>query len=127
LYASGHNLRAAHVSGVPTGAVVLSAYVLAGVFAALASMLYTGQAETGSPVMAQRLLLEFVGATVLGGTSLFVGKGKVLWTVLGVLFIKLIDSSLNLLDLSYFTIMMVKGLVILFAAFLDAVRPKIPA
>jgi ribose transport system permease protein len=124
LYAVGHNSRAAHISGVPVGGVVISAYMLAGALAALAAVLYTGQAETSSPTLTQRLLLDVVGATVLGGTSLFGGKGKVLWTVFGVLLIKLIDSSLNLLDLSYFTIMMVKGLVILLAALLDAFRSR---
>ena len=86
--------------------------------------MYTGQAESGSPVLGQRLLLDVVGATVIGGTSLFGGKGKVLWTLFGVLFIKLLDNSLNLLDLSYFSIMMVKGAVILFAALLDALRNR---
>jgi ribose transport system permease protein len=112
---------------VPVGGVVISAYVISGLFAAAASVLYTGQAESGSPVLAQRLLLDIVGATVIGGTSLFGGRGKILWTLFGVLFLKLIDNSLNLLDLSYFTIMMVKGAVILLAALMDSVRVKLAA
>lgn len=127
LYAVGHNARAAFISGVPVDGVTLSAYVVSGACAALASVLYTGQAESGSPVLAQRLLLDIVGATVLGGTSLFGGRGKVLWTLGGVLFLKLLDNSLNLLGLSYFTIMMVKGAVILFAALMDTARSKVLA
>lgn len=119
LYAVGHNARASFISGVPVSGVIISAYVVSGVFAAAAAVLYTGQAESGSPVLAQRLMLDIVGATVIGGTSLFGGRGKILWTLFGVLFLKLIDNSLNLLDLSYFTIMMVKGAVILFAALMD--------
>ena len=49
---------------------------LSGVLAAVAAVLYTGQAESGSPVLAQRLLLDIVGATVIGGTSLFGGQGQ---------------------------------------------------
>lgn len=124
LHTVGHNARAAFIAGVPVSGVTVSAYVLSGVFAAVASVLYTGQAESGSPVLAQRLLLDVIGATVLGGTSLFGGRGKVLWTLSGVLFLKLIDNSLNLLDLSYFTIMMVKGAVILFAALMDTLRSR---
>jgi ribose transport system permease protein len=90
----------------------------------MAAVLYTGQAESGSPVLGQRMLLDIIGATVIGGTSLFGGKGKVIWTLFGVLFIKLLDNSLNLLDLSYFSIMMVKGGVILLAAGLDAMRGR---
>ncbi|MDW8310625.1 MAG: hypothetical protein RMK20_14720, partial [Verrucomicrobiales bacterium] len=120
----GHNARAAAIAGVPVGGVTVAAYVLSGFFAALASVLYTGQAESGSPVLAQRLLLDIIGAAVLGGTSLFGGRGKVLWTLGGVLFLKLLDNSLNLLGLSYFSIMMVKGAVILLAALLDSVRNR---
>ncbi|MBI5384991.1 MAG: ABC transporter permease [Verrucomicrobia bacterium] len=127
LYAVGHNARTSLVSGVPVNGVIVSAYIASGLLAAVAAVLYTGQAESGSPVLAQRLLLDIVGATVIGGTSLFGGKGKILWTFFGVLFLKLIDNSLNLLDLSYFTIMMVKGAVILFAALMDTARTKLGA
>lgn len=122
LYAIGQNAKAARISGVPVNRVLVWTYVLSGVYAALASVLYTGRLETGSPVLGQRILLDVIGAAVIGGASLFGGKGKVLWTLFGVLFIALIDNSLNLLGLSHFTIMMVKGGVILVAAFLDSVR-----
>ena len=125
VYAVGHNARAAAVSGVPVRAATISVYVVSGVAAALAAILYTGQAETGSPVLGQRLLLDIIAATVIGGTSLFGGRGKVLWTLFGVLFIKLIDNSLNLLNLSLFAITLVKGGVILLAALLDALRNRL--
>jgi len=70
------------------------------------------------------MLLDVIGATVIGGTSLFGGKGKVVWTIYGALFITLIDNSLNLLSLSDFAIRMAKGAVILLAALIDAVRTK---
>ena len=92
--------------------------------AAISSILYTGRLETGTPVLGQRILLDIIGATVIGGTSLFGGKGKIVWTLFGVLFLKLIDNSLNLLNLSIFSITMVKGGVILFAALMDALRNR---
>lgn len=122
LYAVGHNATAARISGVPVAGVVLSAYVASGVLSAMGSVLFTGQAETASPVLGQRILLDVIGATVIGGTSLFGGRGKILWTLFGVLFIKLIDNSLNLLGLSYFAVTMVKGGVILLAALMDSLR-----
>jgi ribose transport system permease protein len=125
LYAVGHNARAANVSGVPVAGVVMGAYIASGLCAAVAAVIYTGQAEAGSPVLGQRILLDVIGATVLGGASLFGGKGKVLWTLWGVLFFKLIDNSLNLLNLSVFAITMVKGGVILGAAVLDAARQRL--
>jgi ribose/xylose/arabinose/galactoside ABC-type transport system permease subunit len=125
LHAVGHNAKASHISGVPTHGVIITAYVFSGFCAAVGSVLYTGQGETGSPVLGQRILLDIIGATVIGGTSLFGGKGKILWTFFGVLFLKLIDNSLNLLNLSIFSITMVKGAVILFAAVMDALRNRL--
>jgi ribose/xylose/arabinose/galactoside ABC-type transport system permease subunit len=125
VYAIGHNPRAALISGVPVARVTVLTYVLCGVCAGAAAILITGRLETGSPIHWRNNLLDVVGATVIGGTSLYGGKGKVLWTVFGVLFLTLIDNSLNLLNLSHFTIMMVKGGVILFAAVLDSTRTRL--
>jgi ribose/xylose/arabinose/galactoside ABC-type transport system permease subunit len=73
LFAVGGNARTARVSGVPVERVVLFAYVACAVCAAVASILYTARLETGSPVLGQRILLDVVGAVVIGGTSLFGG------------------------------------------------------
>jgi ribose/xylose/arabinose/galactoside ABC-type transport system permease subunit len=126
-YAAGMNAKASRISGVPVDRVLTFAYVLSGGCAAVASILYTARLETGSPVLGQRILLDVIGAAVIGGTSLFGGKGKVAWTVLGVWFICLIDNSLNMLGLSYFVVMMVKGGVILLAALVDATRTRLTA
>jgi ribose/xylose/arabinose/galactoside ABC-type transport system permease subunit len=68
-----------------------------------------------------------IGATVIGGTSLFGGKGKVVWTFFGVLFFVILSNTLNLMNLSTFHIDMVKGCVILAAALLDVVRTRLLA
>lgn len=124
LYAVGQNARAAHVSGVPVAAVTIAAYVLCGVCAAAAAVVYTARLETGSPVLGQRILLDVIAATVLGGTSLFGGRGRVAWTLSGVFFLTVLDNALNLLGLSHFAVMMVKGGVIVLAALLDATRRR---
>lgn len=122
LYMVGRNEAAARISGVPTRWTVFSVYVASGGFAALGSILLTAGLETGDPVMARNSLLDVVGATVLGGTSLRGGKGKVIWTVYGVLFLAVMDNILNLLNVNYYFITMSKGAVILLAASLDAWR-----
>lgn len=124
LYALGHNPRTATISGVPVAGITTLAYVASGMLAAAAAVLYTGQVETGSPVLGQRILLDVIGATVIGGTSLFGGRGKILWTLFGVLFVTLVDNSLNLLGCTHFTILMGKGGIILAAAVLDSVRAR---
>jgi ribose transport system permease protein len=127
LYAIGHNARAADVSGVPVNRVTFFTYVICGLFAGLAAILFTAGLETGNPEMARDNLLDVVGAVVIGGTSLYGGKGRVLGTVFGVLFLALVDNSLNLLGLNFYTITMVKGGVILLAALTDALRNKLLA
>jgi ribose/xylose/arabinose/galactoside ABC-type transport system permease subunit len=124
LYALGQNPHAAEVAGVPVRGVTIAAYCVSGLLAAVASILYTGRLETASPVHGQRILLDVIGATVLGGTSLFGGKGKLLWTTYGVLFLGLLDNGLNLVGHSHFTIMMIKGGVIVLAAALDVARNR---
>jgi ribose/xylose/arabinose/galactoside ABC-type transport system permease subunit len=125
LYAVGGNARAARVSGVPVERVLLLAYAACGACAGLAAVLYTARLETGSPVLGQRIFLDVIGGAVIGGTSLFGGRGTVRGTAFGVLLITLVDNSLNLLGLSSFTVLMVKGGVILAAAVLDAWRERL--
>ena len=124
LRAVGNNAETARVSGIQVNRILIIAYVLCGACAAIASILITGQLETGSPTQWENNLLDVIGATVIGGTSLYGGRGNALWTVSGVLLLALIDNSLNLLNLSYFSIMMAKGAVILLAALLDSFRHR---
>jgi ribose/xylose/arabinose/galactoside ABC-type transport system permease subunit len=118
----GFNQQTAHVSGVPVTRTIFQAYVVSGICAGVAAIVITGQLETGSPVHWENNLLDVIGATVLGGTSLYGGRGSVAGTVIGVLLLILIDNSLNLLNLSYFSIMTAKGATILLAALFDSLR-----
>ncbi len=127
LYAVGWNARAAAVSGVPVRRVTVAAYAASGLCAAIASVLYTARLETASPVHGQKILLDIIGAAVIGGTSLFGGKGSVVATASGVLFFAILANSLDLLGLSHFSILMVKGAVILLAALIDAARNRLAA
>jgi ribose/xylose/arabinose/galactoside ABC-type transport system permease subunit len=91
----------------------------------MAAILLTARLETGSPNHGKALLLDIIGAAVIGGTSLFGGKGKVLWTAYGVLFLSLLGNGLNLLNLSDFLITIIKGAVILVASLLDVWRSRL--
>lgn len=124
LYAAGVNPEAARFSGLPVPWIRLRSYVAGGLLAALASVILTARIETGSPVLGQRMLLDVIGAAVLGGVSLHGGRGHVLWVLGGALFFAVLDNALNLLDLSHFRIMMAKGGVILAAAAFDAWKTK---
>lgn len=125
LYAVGLNPRAAAISGVPVRRVIFWAFVISGICAAISSVLYTGRLETGTPVLGQRILLDVVGAAVIGGVSLFGGKGKILWTIFGVLFLSVIDKSLQLKGLPIASVFAIKGSIILAAAVIDALRHRL--
>ena len=123
-YAVGANARAALVSGVPVRRVVATAYLLSGVFAAVGAVLYSTRLESGRPTLGGSLLLDVIGAAVIGGVSLFGGKGRVLGAAIGVLFFVVLANGLNLLQLPFYTVLWVKGVVIGVAAFLDVVRTR---
>jgi len=71
------------------------------------------------------MLLPTIGAVVIGGTSLFGGKGKIAWTVLGVCFLVLIDNSLRMRGESDTVVQIAKGCAILGAALIDATRNRL--
>lgn len=127
VYATGMNRRAAIISGVPVRRVIFWCFVISGMCAAIGSILYSARLDMGRPAFGDNLnlLLDIVGATVIGGTSLFGGRGKILWTVYGVMLFVLLSNALNLLNLSFFTVFIVKGGVILVAAWLDVKRREL--
>jgi ribose/xylose/arabinose/galactoside ABC-type transport system permease subunit/ABC-type sugar transport system substrate-binding protein len=124
VYAVGHNIQAARISGVPVQRVTLAVFAASGLCAALASIIYTSRIETGLPTLGQNMLLDIIGAAVIGGVSLFGGRGTVPMTLGGVLFLSVLDKSLQLLGLSLFLVLAIKGGAILAAATLDVARRR---
>jgi len=104
--------------------VITLVYMFSGACAGLAAVIYSARLGAGRPTLGDNLLLDIIGATVIGGTSLFGGKGKVLWTLFGVVFFTLLLNTLNQMRLSAFQIDAVKGSVILLAALIDVTRNR---
>lgn len=125
VYAIGVNPLASRISGIPVRRIVIYVFMLSGLCAAIGSILYTARMEMGRPTLGASMLLDVVGANVIGGVSLAGGKGKILWTMFGVLFFIILANTLSFLNLSFYTIDLVKGLVIFGAATLDVVRTRI--
>jgi ribose/xylose/arabinose/galactoside ABC-type transport system permease subunit/ABC-type sugar transport system substrate-binding protein len=124
LYALGHNTQVARISGVPISRVLIATFTAAGLCAALASIIYTSRVETGLPTLGQNLLLDIVGAAVIGGVSLFGGRGSVWMALGGVALLSLLDKLLQLLGFSLFLVLSIKGLTILMAAGVDILRRR---
>lgn len=128
VYAVGNNPKAAEISGVPIRRTVIAVFAIAGFCAAVAAILYSARLEGGRPTIGGgSALLDIIGATVIGGTSLAGGKGKITWTFVGVVFFVLLSNTLNYMRLSAFHIDVVKGGIILAAALLDVLRTRLLA
>ena len=67
---------------------------------------------------------DIMGSIIVGGTSPFGGRGKVINTVMGALLIQMISSVLNIMNVPYYMIILIKGLIILVAASLDLLKTK---
>lgn len=80
IYATGGNAEAARLSGLPTTRILVLVFTVSGIMSALAGILLTSRLRIGQPTAAQGLELDAIAAVVLGGTSLFGGRGGVLGT-----------------------------------------------
>ncbi|TRW46700.1 ABC transporter permease [Georgenia yuyongxinii] len=125
LYAAGTNRQTSIVSGVPHDRTVVIAYALSGLLATVGGILYSTRLQAGRPTLADDMLLDIIGAAVIGGLSLFGGKGTILGAFLGAVFFVVLANSLNLLNLPFTVVFIVKGLVIVAAALLDVARARL--
>lgn len=121
IYAIGGNEEAARLSGISVGTVKIAAYVMSGLCAAVGSLILTARVASGQPALGATLPLESVAAVVLGGVSLFGGRGSVIGVAFGVLFISILSNGLNLLNVPSYTQMMVVGGALILAVSLDQI------
>lgn len=119
IYAIGGNEEAARLSGIKIDRVKIAAYVICGFCAGVASIILTARVASGQPTLGTSLPLESVAAVVLGGVSLFGGRGSVVGVAFGVAFISILSNGLNLLSVSSYTQLMVIGGALIFAVALD--------
>lgn len=124
VYAVGGNKEAARLAGIPVRRVQFTVYVLAGLCAAIAGILLTGRLNAALPQAATGLELQVIAAIVIGGTSLFGGRGSLVGTFAGVLLIGVIGNGMTLLDVNPFWQQFVQGAVIFLAVTLDAVNQR---
>jgi ribose/xylose/arabinose/galactoside ABC-type transport system permease subunit len=125
LFATGANRKAARLAGIPTSKVLFKAYLFGGLCNAVAAVILVGKLAVVNPTIGNDLFLDIISAAVIGGNSLFGGKGSVAGAAFGVLLFGLISNGLTLLGVPYQATKWIKGLIILFAIAMDAVNDSI--
>jgi ribose transport system permease protein len=118
--AVGSNEEAARLSGIAVRRTKLIVYVLTGALCGIVGVLHDAKLMAADPKVGEMWELNVIAAVVVGGTSLFGGRGSIPGTLIGALIIGVLNNSLNLLHVEHFWQKVVLGLVILLAALLDA-------
>jgi|SRR5699024_7087481 len=123
-YAIGGNREAARFSGVPIKKVEIVVYTFTGILAAFAGLILAAKMYSGQPSVGDGYELDAIAACVLGGTSLYGGRGSISGTVFGAIVIGIISNGMNLLALNSFWQLIVKGVIIMIAIIIDAQKEQ---
>jgi len=119
VYAVGNNPEAARLTGIATDRVLLGVYVLAGLLYGIASLLSVARTGVGDPQAGQTENLDAITAVVLGGTSLFGGRGVVLGSLVGALIVGVFRNGLTLMGVSSVYQVLVTGILVILAVATD--------
>ena len=124
VYAVGGNKDAALASGINADRRIRQVYILSGIIAAFAGWMYVGRLGSATASMGQGMIFEVNAAAVIGGISLFGGRGNIIGALGGVILLSSINSSLTLLQTSPFLIDAIRGAIIIIAMVIDAQKLK---
>jgi ribose transport system permease protein len=122
VYAIGGNSEAARLSGIPVRRIIFSVYVISGLCAGIAGVIVSARLESAVPDLGSGYELNAIAAIVLGGTSLMGGRGSLIGTLVGALFIAVLSNGMTLLNVQSFYQQIIMGAVILLAVFVDRLR-----
>ena len=125
IYAVGGNAEAARLSGIDVYFTKTMALAITGTLAALSGILIASQVGSGIGTIATGMELDVISATIIGGTSLFGGKGRIWGTLLGVLFLGCIANGMTLMNVSEYWQYVVRGGIILGAVLLNQILERV--
>ncbi|MFI6366245.1 ABC transporter permease [Nocardia sp. NPDC050630] len=124
VYAVGNNPEAARLSGIDTRRVLLAVYTVAGLIYGLAALLLVARTGVGDPNAGQTDNLDSITAVVLGGTSLFGGRGSVIGTLLGALIVGIIRNGLQLTGVPSIYQTLITGILVIAAVAVDQLNRR---
>ena len=124
IFAVGSNPEAARLNGIPVNLIKISVYILSSILAVISGVILTGYVGYVDRFIATGLDLDSIAAAVVGGTSFFGGKAKIMGTIAGVLIIQILSTMVVLIGLDIETQFIIKGLIILAAVSLYSIAQK---
>jgi fructose transport system permease protein len=124
VYAVGNNPEATRLTGIATERVLLGVYVLAGVFYGIAALLSVARTGVGDPNAGQTENLDAITAVVLGGTSLFGGRGVILGTLVGAIVVGVLRNGLTLMGVASVYQVLITGILVILAVAIDQLSRK---
>lgn len=124
VYAVGNNPEAARLSGISVERVLLGVYVVAGVLYGIAAMLSVARTGVGDPQAGQTENLDAITAVVLGGTSLFGGRGVILGSLVGAVIVGVFRNGLTLMDVPSVYQTLITGILVILAVAADQLSRK---
>lgn len=127
LYATGDDAEAARLAGIRTDRVILSAYLVAGIAIAVAAWILIGRVGGGDPNGGTNANLESITAVVIGGTSLFGGRGLVVGSLIGAFIVQVFDNGLALAGYDPQYQVLATGVLVIVAVSVDQWIRKVKA
>ena len=125
LYLTGENEKTAEVSNINIQFAKFTTYIISGLMAGITAIVLSAVVETSTTSMVRDVrLMDVIAATVIGGASLKGGSGSVIGTMFGLLFITMLGNVFNLLGVSPFLAMIIKGFVLVAVIGLDVLRTR---
>ena len=119
VYAVGDNPEAARLAGISTTKLLIGVYTLAAFAYAIAGLLLVARTEVGDPQAGQDSNLESITAVVLGGTSLFGGRGNIMGTLIGALIVGVFRNGLQLMGVASIYQLLITGVLVIVAVSID--------
>jgi fructose transport system permease protein len=124
VYAVGGNPTAARYSGIKTNRTLMAVYVMTGVIAAIAAWAALGRIPNADPNAYQTANLDTITAVVIGGTSLFGGRGSVMGTLVGTLIVGVLRNGLTLIGVDNLYQNIATGVLVILAVAFDQVARR---
>lgn len=125
IYAVGGNSQAAKYTGINVSLILIIVYALSGFFSSVGGIIISSRLYSANGLIGQGYEMDAITATILGGTSFTGGKGNLFGTFLGVLIIGVLNTGLTIAGVSYYLQLVIKGLVVIIAVFVDILRNQL--